>query len=560
MRSSALTVQRYFLFVNCARVSPKFLLFLIIHFFVTLHMLSMKTVKNKIFVWLTVVTLFIGMTLSSCSHTSKSEELTEALDRLEEVMSKRDSLLTAKQTRIDSMIAVADYAHAADLYVNFNNDSALAYYDRALSQQTMSQARRAVVEVRRAVMLADDGLGEPALRAFNNALALAPDPEALLEVRYSARAMLGSMLFFARSDSAYADSIRSLIDENESKLMAMLRNRNDTPMYNLVRGDYFVNNGQPQKALSILNDVFVSQKATSHLRTRAAMLLAELAESDQQTEPRMFFLVAAAYGAVSRGDVWVPAFPVMGTTLYDQGEPSEARRWLDEGLEGALNSKSAIAILRSRQAITDLHLADEDQADHLKLIVCILLFVILALAVADVYLVLKGRKPKPTKQTVADISETFKKERELSLTRFITLCFEYRDRLGQFADFVQRKIMSGKSEDVLKYINRGKANMENTAEFFNVMDNAVLRLFPTLLDDVNKLLRPECQIILGEGEKLNTDLRILAFMRLGVEDTSQIARALGFSVNTIYAYRNRLRARAIDKSTFEADIMRIPVS
>ena len=56
---------------------------------------------------------------------------------------------------------------------------------------------------------------------------------------------------------------------------------------------------------------------------------------------------------------------------------------------------------------------------------------------------------------------------------------------------------------------------------------------------------------------LNTDLRILAFMRLGIEDSSRIAQVLNYSLNTIYAYRNRMKARAIDRENFEKDIMNI---
>jgi DNA-binding CsgD family transcriptional regulator len=44
---------------------------------------------------------------------------------------------------------------------------------------------------------------------------------------------------------------------------------------------------------------------------------------------------------------------------------------------------------------------------------------------------------------------------------------------------------------------------------------------------------------------------------LGVEDSPKIAQALNYSVNTIYSYRNRLRNRAINRDTFDEDIMNI---
>ena len=57
--------------------------------------------------------------------------------------------------------------------------------------------------------------------------------------------------------------------------------------------------------------------------------------------------------------------------------------------------------------------------------------------------------------------------------------------------------------------------------------------------------------------KLNTELRILAFLRLGIDDSEQIAQFLGLSLNTIYTYRNRLKSRAINRNTFDADVMKI---
>ena len=103
----------------------------------------------------------------------------------------------------------------------------------------------------------------------------------------------------------------------------------------------------------------------------------------------------------------------------------------------------------------------------------------------------------------------------------------------------------------------GKFVEEESREFYEVFDNAFLHIYPTFIDEVNALLRPDEQIIPKEGERLNTDLRILAFMRLGIEDSYSIAQVLNYSLNTIYAYRNRLKARAIDRENFERNIMGI---
>lgn len=131
------------------------------------------------------------------------------------------------------------------------------------------------------------------------------------------------------------------------------------------------------------------------------------------------------------------------------------------------------------------------------------------------------------------------------------------DKLNQFCKIANRKISAGKVEDLYKLTKSGKFVEEQSREFYEVFDNAFLHLYPNFPNQVNALLLPCEQIQLKEGELLNTDLRILAFMRLGIEDSSRIAQVLNYSINTIYAYRNRIKAKAINKETFEADIMKI---
>ena len=75
-------------------------------------------------------------------------------------------------------------------------------------------------------------------------------------------------------------------------------------------------------------------------------------------------------------------------------------------------------------------------------------------------------------------------------------------------------------------------------------DTAFLHLFPDFVKKFNALLQDNEQIILKKDELLNTELRIFALIRLGIEDSSQIAEFLRYSVNTIYNYRAKVRNKA----------------
>lgn len=146
--------------------------------------------------------------------------------------------------------------------------------------------------------------------------------------------------------------------------------------------------------------------------------------------------------------------------------------------------------------------------------------------------------------------------KEVYINQFIVLCSVYMDKLNQYNSIVNRKLGAGQADELYKLVKSGRLIEEQTRDFYRLFDEAFLHIYPTFVGDVNALLTPEGQIQLKEDELLNTDLRILACIRIGLTDATRIAKILNLSVNTIYAYRNRIRNRAISRDTFEQDICR----
>lgn len=93
----------------------------------------------------------------------------------------------------------------------------------------------------------------------------------------------------------------------------------------------------------------------------------------------------------------------------------------------------------------------------------------------------------------------------------------------------------------------------------SAFDQAFLKLFPNFIDEYNRLFPAEHHIGFNAAGALPTEVRIFALMRLGIEDTAQIARYLNLSLNTIYVYKSKVKAKAVvPQEDFEACIMRIP--
>ncbi len=95
-------------------------------------------------------------------------------------------------------------------------------------------------------------------------------------------------------------------------------------------------------------------------------------------------------------------------------------------------------------------------------------------------------------------------------------------------------------------------------ELLRGFDTVFLRLFPHFVAQFNALFQPENHVQVPEGHLLTTELRIFALIRLGIHDSEQISRMLGYSINTIYTYKTRVKNRSfVPNEEFEARILAI---
>ena len=142
--------------------------------------------------------------------------------------------------------------------------------------------------------------------------------------------------------------------------------------------------------------------------------------------------------------------------------------------------------------------------------------------------------------------------------RFIHLCSFYIDRLDEMRKRVNKMVKSHDLDALVRFTGDSALRDTNLNELYEMFDTTFLHLFPNFVDDFNALLRPECRITPPASGTLNTDLRIFALIRLGIEDSSRIADFLHYSVNTIYNYRAKVKNGALgDRDTFETQVKTI---
>ncbi len=145
--------------------------------------------------------------------------------------------------------------------------------------------------------------------------------------------------------------------------------------------------------------------------------------------------------------------------------------------------------------------------------------------------------------------------KEEYIGRFMSLCAQYIDKLDNYRKMVNKKMKNKELDELFQISKSTELKEKELEELYENFDTVFLHLFPNFIDDFNALLLPEMRIHPKEENRLTTDIRIFALIRLGFEDSSKIAEFLHYSVNTIYNYRARIKNGALgNREQFEKQV------
>ena len=141
--------------------------------------------------------------------------------------------------------------------------------------------------------------------------------------------------------------------------------------------------------------------------------------------------------------------------------------------------------------------------------------------------------------------------KEEYISYLFSMCSNYISKIDDFRKNINRKAKVKQWDEVLQMTDKGNVVQDELKEFYHNFDAIFLNLYPDFVSQFNALLSPEEQIVPKKGELLNTDLRIYALVRLGINDSTKIAEFLHCSPQTVYNNRLKVRGRAlVEKEDF----------
>jgi len=280
------------------------------------------------------------------------------------------------------------------------------------------------------------------------------------------------------------------------------------------------------------------------------------------------------------------SIPILSNMLMQEGDIDRAYKYVRFSLDNIndYNTRIRSSEILNIQTIIDkaYQSRNEKQKRELRifLILISILSVLLIISVCYVYMQMrKGiiitKRQKETNlqlnslnQKLHNMNNELKKInfevteanhiKEEYIGYFLDQCSKYIDKLDEYRKMVNKKLQDKQIENLYKITKNSELKEDELKELFVNFDTMFVHLFPDFVDKLNSLLLDDGQILLKKGEVLNTELRIYALIRLGIDDSSKIANFLGYSVNTIYNYRAKIKNKAkISREDFEWTVRKI---
>lgn len=366
----------------------------------------------------------------------------------------------------------------------------------------------------------------------------------------------------------------------------LLVNKDNLLIHTLIQSDQYNVRNEYDKAIRLLTDYLALQKDYEHDVAICAYTLSESYRLKGDKEKEKEYLIVSAMADMKTAVREYISLRKLAVLLYQEGDIERAYSYVKICMEDAAACNARLrklGILEIFPIINDAYQQKtEKQQEQMKwaLVSISLLSLFLLLAIFYVYKQMK--KVAAARREVIDANKRLKelndelhlsnaqlKEANHSIAensylkeeyigRYMDQCSVYLEKMDNYRRSLGKIAATGNVEELYKNIKSSKFIEGELKEFYTNFDNTFLQLFPTFVEDFNALLADDEQISLKAGERMNTELRIFALIRLGITDSVKIAQFLRYSVTTIYNYRTKVRNKAAgDRDLLEQEVMTI---
>lgn len=524
---------------------------------------------------------------------------TQALyQKLDSVIAKREQYTQDKEQKIDmikkSARVVTDkitlmklYNEIYNEYNHFRFDSAMTYAKKGieLAVKEKNDYYYYLNTIHEAMLLATGGLYSEAKANLDQLTESKMDSTLLFEYN-----LAQYWLYTYWSDYSNDSEYRTVYWENKIKYLKRTvplakKYPND---YNYLMGEYFMYVvGDGHKSLPYYNKVIENEPYNSRLYSTACFAISCIYAALGDEEKHEEYLIRTVITDVVTPVKENLSFQDLAMLLFRKGGDSQLKRaeqYIQLSMEDAKFYNNRLRIIDNSNKlpaiISKYKEMMKEQNDKLRSSLTWTIILLLGLIISLTFIIRQNKLLSKHRRKIAESNRQLTElndelsllnsglkqsnskmqatnvKREALAKLYIDLCSKYIERLSKYQKLVCRKIKANQVNDLLSTMTSSRLSDEDAATFMHNFDKAFLDQYPTFITEFNSLLQPE-HAIKTKNNTLTTELRIFALVRLGVKESSEIANLLFYTPRTIYNYRSMTKNKAINKESFENDVLHL---
>ena len=539
-----------------------------------------------------ILFLLLPTTLSA---GSKTQQLRQKLDNL---LEQRKALIDNKNKDINrlkknlttsenTLKRLQTYEQLFEEYYVFQFDSAMTYLNKGikLAKETQNTYYYNSNTISKAELLSIGGLYNEAIHEIEQVDTTVLDKAQHFEYYFSLFRIHTYWADFC-NDKTYTPTHRLKAQEYLKKAMPFCDETAKTYEYYLGEYAVFVLNN-PQAARAHYVKAIKQLPQNSRFYAMSCFALSGSYGNEGNTEKQEEFLLLSSIADIE--NCTMENFALQNLAMYifehNKDELDLAQQYIQTALEDAhfYNNRLRIIEISSKlPVIVSSYQQTLNQRNKVQMTAIIAISLLLLFLLSAVFYIVKQTKRLSLQQQELQknnnqLSELNRQQKELNTQLhglnallvdtnskrerlaklYIDLCAKYIARLKKQQTLVKRKIKANQITELLSQLSSERLSEEDAATFLSRFDKAFLDLYPDFTEELNSLLLPEGQIQNKSTDELTTEQRIMALIRLGVKESAEIADLLFYSPQTIYNYRSVLKGKAINKETFEEEVMKL---
>ncbi len=542
--------------------------------------------------WMAVIAVFFSFFPSLWAGSSDS-----LLVKLNQTIEQRPSYMQRKEEALETLrqslrkLSAGNVEGRMNLYEalwqenrSYNTDSSL-FYATALSQlaqQAGNEEQKQNALLHRATALMTIGMFKEADEIIKPLREWGVLPGQRSQFFHLGRSLFGLMADYAvtaQEKAAYA----SLTDDFRDSLLTIYEAGSN--MYRMIYADKLTAHGKYAEALREL--LPFTPTGDGRFDAGYHYTIAEAYYHMGRIEEARHYYTLAAISDMQSDTREYIALRKLAVILFQSGDIDRAYHYLTLCMADAKACNARLRILEildTFPVVNEAYLEKKQQQQRVITGVLIAISLLVVSLIFTIFSVLKQKKALQQAQTdlahansqlnevnrmLVEYNEEMKRQNQLItetsylkeayITQYMDQCSSYLEKMESFRQRLRQLLSAGKTKEIQQALTSYNQEVETElAEFYDSFDTTFINLFPTFVEDFNALLREDEQVQLKPGQKLNTELRVFALIRLGITDSTKIAHFLRYSVTTIYNYRTRMRNRARgDRDELEKQVMEI---